>query len=154
MNIETITTGIIVDYGMPLERMIAAGNYDWKNSNITAAKFLVEGSDIVQFESEVFRFDRYISSDAAVEAIKADDRHNPWEPAKIEGLLAYEAKNPEEQRKYPIIALGSVARVRGFRYVPGLSRNGAKRGLDLRWWGDAWFGGCRFLGVRKLPSAA
>jgi len=154
MNIETTTKQIItVDYGKSLEEMIAAGNYDWVNGNITAKKFSIEGTGNVQYEPKVFHFDRYISSEDAVAAIKADDRQNPWEPAKIEGLTAYGTKNPEEQRQYPIIGLGSVAEVGGDRGVPGLGRSGARRSLGLYWWGGGWGGRCRFLAVRNLPSA-
>jgi len=108
---------------------------------------------IFHFEPKVFHFNRYTPSEDADEIIKADDRQTPWEPAKIEGLLAYGAKNPEEQRKYPIIGLGSVAKVRGGRYVPCLDGRDAERLLDLIWWGVGWVGVCRFLAVRKLSSA-
>jgi len=139
-----------VDYSQSLEQMIVAGNYDWKNDNITAKKFPVVGNGVEQFEAKIFHFDRNISSEKAVEAIKAAD----WESGKIEHLLSFGAKFPEEQRKYTIIALGSVAEVRGRRDVPYLSRDGAGRGLGLHWWGYDWLGRYRFLAVRKLPSAA
>ena len=141
-----------VDYSQSLEQMIAEGNYDWKNSDITAKRFPVVGNGIEQFEAKLFHFDRNTVSQDNVDAIKADDPANPWEPGKIEHLLAFGAKYPEEQRKYPVIALGSVARVCGGRSVPCLNRGGAER--DLSWWGDGWGGDCRFLAVRKLPSAA
>ena len=48
-------------------------------------------------------------------AITADDRRNFGKPAKIEGLLAYGVKNPNEQRQYPIVGLGSFAGVLGLR---------------------------------------
>ena len=110
----------------------------------------VVGNGVEQFEAKIFHFDRNISSEKAVEAIKAAD----WESGKIEHLLSFGAKFPEEQRKYTIIALGSVAEVRGRRDVPYLSRDGAGRGLGLHWWGYDWLGRYRFLAVRKLPSAA
>ena len=106
--------------------MMADGSYDWVNPAITP-----KGFPIVQFEKNVFHFNRYISSEDAVEAITADDRRNLWEPAKIEGLLAYGVKNPNEQRQYPIVGLGSFAGVLGSRYVPYLYGRGAGRGLDL-----------------------
>ena len=143
-----------VDYGRSLDQMIAAGNYDWKNSDITAKRFPVVGNGIEQFEAKLFHFDRNTVSQDNVDAIKADDPANPWEPGKIEHLLAFGAKYPEEQRKYSVIALGSVARVGGGRDVPCLRRLGAGRDLDLFWLGYGWNGYCRFLAVRKLPSAA
>ena len=156
MNADTITEArvISIDYSMSLEAMIAAGKYDWKNGNITANEFPVEGTGIIRFETKVFHFDRNISSGDAVAAIKADDPRNPWEPAKIEHLLAYGAKNPEDQRKYPIIGLGSVALVRGGCFVPCLGGSVVGRRLGIYWRGDGWDGYGRFLSVRKLSSAA
>jgi hypothetical protein len=135
-----------VDYGKPLEQMISAGRYDWKNDDITAKRFPVVGQDIEQFEAKIFHFDCHMSSEAVVEAIKAAG----WEPGKIEHLLSFGVKYPEEQRKYPIIALGSGALVGGGRRVPGLSRRGAERGLRLGWWGRGWDGDYRFLAVRAV----
>ena len=132
MNTDTISTGIIaVDYSKSLQNMMADGSYDWVNPAITPKGFPITAVGIVQFETKVFHFNRYISSEDAVEAITADDRRNFWEPAKIEGLLAYGVKNPNEQRQYPIVGLGSFAEVLGSRYVPYLCGRGAGRGLDL-----------------------
>ena len=138
-----------VDYSRSLEVMIAAGHYDWKNDDITAKRFPLKGDGTQQFEAKLFHFNRNVSSEQAVEAIKADG----WEPAQIEHLLAFGEKFPEEQRKYPIIALGSVARVGGDRHVPCLSRGGARRRLRLGWWDVDWYDDYRFLAVRKLSSA-
>jgi hypothetical protein len=135
-----------VDYSRSLEVMIAAGHYDWKNDDITAKRFPVVGQGIEQFEAKVFHFDRTMSSEAVVEAIKADG----WEPAQIEHLLAFLEKFPEEQRKYPIIALGSVAKVGGDRGVPCLYRGVDERSLGLGWWDGVWDGPSRFLAVRPV----
>lgn len=148
---NTITDHVItIDHGMSLDDMIAAGKYDWHNRNITDAKFLFEGTGIVRFEPKVFHFNRFITSQDAIRAIKAADRQNPWEPAKIEHLLAFGATHPEEQRGGPVIGLGSVAGVDGDRHVPFLDRNDARRGLDLIWWDGGWDGDYRFLAVRKV----
>ncbi|MEK7613242.1 MAG: hypothetical protein AAB449_03820 [Patescibacteria group bacterium] len=138
-----------VDYGRSLDQMIAAGNYDWKSDDITAEKFLVVVNGVEQFEARIFHFDSTMPSGVAVEAIKAAG----FEPGKIEHLLSFGEKYPEEQRKYPIIALGSVAEVNGNRYVSYLCRFDARRSLDIRWWGFDWSGRYRFLAVRKLSSA-
>jgi hypothetical protein len=104
MNTDTISTGIIaVDYSKSLQNMMADGSYDWVNAAITPKGFPITAVGIVQFETKVFHFNRYVSSEDAVEAITADDRRNFWDPAKIEGLLAYGVKNPNEQRQYPIV---------------------------------------------------
>ena len=143
-----------VDYSCSLEKMIAAGQYDWTNSDITAKRFPVVGNGTVQFEAKLFHFDRNTASQDNVDAIKADDPANPWDPGKIEHLLSFGEKYSEEQRKYPIVALGSVAKVDGYRNVPYLNRNDRRRNLYLDWWDYDWDGHYRFLAVRKLSSAA
>jgi hypothetical protein len=154
MRTETIdaTSIITVDYGKSLQEMIASGHYDWANSDITPKRFPIAGSGTVPLEVKLFHFDRHISSEDAVAAITAQDPQHPWEPAKIEHLLAYGAKSSDEQRKYPIIALGSVAAVDGGRRVPCLRVRGRRRSLYLRWWGHGWDGDGRFLAVRNLSS--
>src|SRR5712675_1334117 len=100
MSTDTISTGIIaVDYSKSLQNMMADCSYDWVNPAITPKGLPITAVGIVQFETKVFHFNRYISSEDAIEAITADDRRNFWEPAKIEGLLAYGVKNPNEQRQ-------------------------------------------------------
>jgi hypothetical protein len=138
---------LTVDYGLNFKAMIAAGRFDWTTPDITAKRFPITGTDIMQAEAKLFHFDRYLSSEDAVAAIKAEDPENPWEPAKIEYLLSFGTSNPDEQRRYPIVALGSVARVRG---VPCLRGGGGERSLRLYWW-DV---GYRFLAVRNRSSGS
>jgi hypothetical protein len=132
--------------------MIAAGHYDWKNDDITAKRFPIVGVGTVELEAKLFHLNRDISSDAAERFIKADDKANPWESAKIEHLLSFGEKFPDEQRKYPIVALGSVAEVGGYRYVSNLFKDDSKRRLDLIWRGLGWGASCRFLAVRKVSG--
>lgn len=141
---------LTVDYGQSLEQMIAAGHYNWTNSDITAKRFPIEGKGIVEFEGRYFNFDSNVSSEIAVKSIEQADTANPWMPAKIEHTLSHGAAFPKEQRKFPIVGLGSVAKVDGRRYVPCLGRDDSGRGLDLRWWGGDWDPRCRFLAVRKV----
>ncbi|HEY6257314.1 MAG TPA: hypothetical protein VIY51_16145 [Xanthobacteraceae bacterium] len=142
---------LTVDYGRSLPQRIAAGHYDWINSDVTSKYFPVVGEGVVPFEGRVLHFDCEIFPEKAVEAIRSADAANPWEPGKIEHLLAFGAEYPEEQRKYPILALASVAQIYGDRYVPCLSRDFvARRHLSLPWWHSCWNRCCRFLAVRKL----
>lgn len=149
---KTPTFLVRVDYAQSLDAMIAAGRYDWKNDYITAKRFKLEGDGNVEFESCLFHFDRYIESPDAVKAIEAADKDNPWSPGKIEHVLSFGAFFPEEQRKYPIIALGSVATISGRRSVPVLWESGTGRNLDLPWWSSGWHDDYRFLAVRKVPA--
>lgn len=139
-------TRLTINYALTLAEMIAAGRYDWTNSDITAKRFPIVGLGTALVEHKLFHFDRTVSSDEAERLIVAGG----YQPAKIEHLLAFGAAYPEEQRKYPIIALGSVANVRGARLVSCLYRDGSGRDLYLGWRDVEWFGRCRFLGVRNL----
>lgn len=147
---------LTVDYGQPLEAMIAAGKYDWKNDDITAKRFPLIAKEsnggIVEVEACLFHFNRVIESKYAIKAIEAADKDNPWTAGQIEHVLAFGAFFPEEQRKFPVIGLGSVAGILGGRSVPGLWEGGTGRGLGLDWWGGGWRDGCRFLAVRKVSA--
>lgn len=140
---------LTVDYNQSLEQMIAAGQYDWKNSDITAKRFPIKGEGAVEFEARYFHFNHSISSENVIQEMKKAS----WEPAAIEHLLAFGEKNPEEQRKFPIIGLGSVAGVDGDRGVPCLYGLDAGRGLRLHWFDSAWSSDYRFLAVRKVSAS-
>ena len=143
---EEIT--LIVDYSKTVEKMIAAGKYDWKNSDITNKHFplLAELSGQKTAVSKLFHFNRGISSDDVIsEMDKAGYR-----PATLPELLALGEIQPDLQRQFPIIALGSIWHVTGGRrFVSCLRVAGVERELDLLWFGYVWDARCRFLGVRK-----
>lgn len=134
-----------VDYSLTLEEMIALGQYDWKNDDITAGRFPVKGKGKKEVVGELVKYESTMSS----EAVLADLDKNGLRPATIEELLAFGAAFPELQRKFPIVALGSIAEVDGGRGMACLGRGDSKRYLRLRWFDRGWFAHCRFLAVRK-----
>ena len=139
---------VTVDYDMPLDAMIDAGKYDWKNDDITVEHFPIEGTGTVECKLLLVHLDRSFTTAEVEEQLKAQG----LEPAKIEHLLAFGAKYPEKQLKFPIIALGSSwVDSDGDRYVPYLSRDGSKRRLRLGWDRPdrTWSDDCRFLAVSK-----
>jgi len=137
---------IIVDYTMSLEAMIKVGAYDYENNEITAERFPLAGKGRIDVDSIVEHFGKYISTDAALKALDKKGLR----PATIAELLAFGAKYPEEQRKYPIVALGSVGVDSiGYRVVACLYELDSKRRLNLRCVGDDWSGDWRFLAVSK-----
>lgn len=140
---------LTVDYNHSLEAMVAAGRYNWKNNNITAKKFPITGTGIVEFEARYFHFDRDISSEDAIKEIQIADTTNPWMVAKIEHMLAHGSTFPEEQQKFLIVGLGSSTEVNGYQCVPYLDVHGPERNLFLSWFGSGWFPASRFLAVRK-----
>jgi len=136
---------ITVDYSMTLEQMIAAGRYDWVNSNITPEHYPLVGSGTVTLDAQLVHYGRDMSS----EAVLADLDQKGLRSATIAELLAFGAKYPELQRQFPIVELGSVAGVGGGRRVAYLDRCDRRRGLDLRWFDRGWLARSRFLAFRK-----
>lgn len=136
---------IIIDYSLSLAEMIAVGRYDWTNNDITANRFPISGNDKTDIVVELVHFDRTISTGDAVDEM----RLRGLRPAALAELLAYGATFPEDQRKFPIVALGTEALVDGVRDVAGLAGRGSERRLHLDWVGGDWDGSCRFLAVRN-----
>ena len=134
-----------IDYSLSLEQMISAGKYDWKNNDITAKNFPISGIGVQDVTFELVHFDRTISTQDATKEILA----RGLEVAKIEHLLAFGEKYPDEQRKYPIVALGSFCLLEDDRYYPSLNHSDDERHLALPWYRSGWFDVCRFLAVRK-----
>jgi len=140
---ESLT--ITVDYGLSLTEMIAQGRYDWTNRDITEECFPVKGIGKVERGVELIHLGYDISSDDALKELTK----RGLRPATIEELLAFGAKYPDLQRKFPIVGLGSSAHVSGFRYVPYLHGSVARRVLNLDWYDHGWYDGDRFLAVRN-----
>ena len=137
---------IVVDYSRSLAEMISAGKYDWVNSDITADHFPIKGSGKAELNPEIIHYGKYMSSDDIVRDL--DQRG--LRPATLAELLAYGEKYPDEQRKYPIVALGSVWLHRnGARSVASLFSSESERPLYLYAWDGVWFAHFRFLSFRK-----
>lgn len=140
---------LTVDYTKTVEETIRDGNYNWKNGDITSKNFPVSSEMIgkkVEVAARLFHFNCSISSDdVSSEMDKAGYR-----PATLMELLTLGILFPELQRKFSVIALGSIWRDPCLDYyVPYLHRFGAKRMLNLYWFGVNWGNCCRFLGIRK-----
>lgn len=158
LNLTPLVPGLIIlpfDHTRTLKEMINAGNYDWFNDDITATRFPITGTEIGMYEFDLFHPNRSILSEDAIEEMKkSDDPERPWMPAEIGPLLLFGEAFPDLQRKFPIIGLGSVAKVLGDRRVPCLDEDDSERILNLFWFDDGWSGRCRFLRVRRKVSAA
>lgn len=143
INIATGICRFVVDFGKSLEEMITAGCYNSKNGFITTARFPNSGWGTVVVDAKLFFCGRNITSD---EIERELDRVG-YRAATIVELLAFGASFPETPQKVPVVALGSVTKFFGFRFVPFLHRKGARRGISLCWRGSNWY--CHFLAVRK-----
>ncbi len=134
-----------VNYDLSVESLVAHGKYDWKNDNITSKNFPTTRKGTAELDIILVHLDRDVSTE---EAIKELDKLG-LRPAELQELLAFGAKYPDEQRKYPIVALGSVWRSLDVRLVPYLWSGGDRRVLYLHWFVSDWHAFCRFAGVRK-----
>lgn len=140
------TFKVCVDYTCNLGQMIADGNYDWVDSDITQEYFPVQGQGKQEREIVLFHFNRVVNSDEAIKEMAQAD----CSPAAIEELLALGKAHPDLQRQFSIIALKSVWRnPDGYRYVPYLGRSGTERNLYLTYCDYDWDEDCRFAAVRN-----
>lgn len=135
-----------VNHGMPLAKAVARARLDWPCNEVTVDRFPSSGGDsgMKHIVVEVVLFDHVVSSEEVVEELA----HRGLRPATIAEELAFAAAHPKKQRRNPIVALGSIARVGSERCVPCLYEEEGKRGLHLTWWGSAWGIHYRFLAVR------
>jgi len=136
---------ITVDYSLSLEQMIALGRYGWKNEHITTELFPLKGEGKKEIAVELVK---YKKGGNLSDKVLAYLDSKGLRPATIEELLAFGAAFPELQKKFRIVALGSVDVVRGNRvaYLP----RSVTRGLELVSWYNGWDAAdYRFLAVRE-----
>ncbi len=148
---------LTVDYGTQerprnLEEMICAGLYGLRNMEVHEGNFPIRGDGKQSYEAKLFHFNYQISSSQAEREIKASDLANPWKSARIEHLLAFGEKFPDEQRKYSVISLGSSAGLNADQHVPCLRMQGSERQLSIGWRGNGWAPQYRFLAIRRIKG--
>lgn len=139
---------LTVPPNLTFSERIALGKYDWKNNEITESRFPHSTATVGVWEYDLYHPNCSISSEDAKSSAEVDG----WHVAEAEHLLAFGAAFPDVQRKFPVIALGSVCEVNGRRYVLGLWRGNDDRGLYLHGWGGGWLAVYRFLRVRKVQQ--
>jgi hypothetical protein len=131
---------------LTLTDRIARGRYDWVNSDITKKHFPTSVPADYDVEYKLFHFNHTISSD---DAIKETEKEG-FRPGILVELLALGETNPELQKQFPIVALGSAwRRPLGGRCVPCLCWDGSELKLRLEWFEGVWDDYVRFLAVRK-----
>jgi hypothetical protein len=137
---------LAMNYDEPIESLVLAGRYDYANSDITSLHFPTKRSGAANLAGRLVHFNRAMSTKEAVKELG----EMGLRPGELHELLAFGIRFPEEQRKYPIIGLGSAwQNPHGFRCVPYLDRDGSERSLVLYWLEVDWFDRCRFLAFPK-----
>lgn len=137
---------LIINYGQTLAEMIQTCNFDWVDDEVVKI-FSLSGKGEVPVELKLYHFNRPIERDEAIKLMEADG----YEAGLIEDGLAYAKANPDAQRQFPIIMLGSLGVSRSQnRVVPCLGRCYYRRSINLRDVDGQWDDYCRFLARRKL----
>ncbi|OGD67124.1 hypothetical protein A2442_01870 [Candidatus Campbellbacteria bacterium RIFOXYC2_FULL_35_25] len=142
----THTFTILVDETKTVEELVVEGNYDWSDSNVTSKNFprSEEGTKDKK-EVALFHFNKTMTSEDVIAEMKKDG----YRPATIFELLALGVTQPELQRGFPIIALGSDCTFDGSRHVAYLYESAGGRNLHLLWLDNDWNDYCRFVGLRR-----
>ncbi len=125
----------VVDYDQSLEEMIRAGNYDYLDPEINKENFPISGKGRVEYEDLLLMFERDMTLVETQKRIATWSTENPWEPAKIENLLAFGVRNPGMQLRTAIIGLGSIGIFEGKPFSPCLHNDqegGTERDLCLQ----------------------
>ncbi|MFA5935146.1 MAG: hypothetical protein WC827_04665 [Candidatus Paceibacterota bacterium] len=136
----------MVDETVSVEDAVKTGKFDWSNDNITSANFpKITGGQKADKEVTIFHFNKTMTSEAVI----AEMDKAGYKPANIWALIGLAVKEPDLQRKFPIVALGSVCELGGYRRVPYLYEGSSERNLGLLYFDDGWDDRYRFLAVRK-----
>ncbi len=91
----------------------------------------------------------HMNRDASTDEVLAEMDRKGLRPALYEELLGFAEKYPDEQLKYPIVALGSESHVFPINGVACLWRFRNGRSLIVHSFDGVWHDSCRFLAVRK-----
>src|SRR5450755_2500760 len=94
---------VFVDYSQSLEQMIGAAAFNEVDWRISSKNFRLEGEGVHPVTLSLVRFIRKVGrAEAATLMLRKSYRS-----ARIEELLALTRKQPNLQRRGPIVALGS-----------------------------------------------
>ncbi len=128
-----------------LSEMVKAGRYDLVDPEILASKKTVDPKNFVADDLLLVRFGHSVSTEMVIKSMLRDGLR----PATNEELLAFGAAKPEEQKKFPIVALSSfVDDPNGESFALCLDRDGNLRILVLYSFDYEWHESCRFLASR------
>jgi hypothetical protein len=140
------TFTVTVDETVSVEDTVKTGKFDWSNDNITSKNFpkITDGQKSDR-EVTIFHFNKTVYSESVI----AEMDKAGYRPANIWDLIGLAIKEPDLQRKFPIVAFGSVCGLGGDRRVPFLYEFSSECSLNLDYFGNGWGGNVRFLAVRK-----
>lgn len=136
-----------IDYSQTFDQMLEAAAFDYINSGITAEHFPFSGSGLQKVELVLFHYPTFMNTDDILRDIESAGYH----PARIEDLLSFAIKYPDEQRHgNPIIGLGSIWRRAELEQVVPILRGGDKdRNMHLLRINNKW-NPCEFFAATRI----
>jgi hypothetical protein len=141
---------VTVEHSLTLEQMAGLGHYNLPTDELLKNFPKTSSRDEETVEVTLVHVNLFlVPVNVSTEYILDQMNRNGLRPATIEELLTVGAEFPDLQRKYPVIALGSVRESCGLRYVACLSKDTSLRYLSLSQFDGVWGADCRFLAVRK-----
>ena len=135
----------VINYDRSIADLVKTGKYDGVNIHITEKNFPSSEKGEKEGKFGIFHFNKSISSEGAIVEMEKAGYH----AATMKELLSFGEKNSDVQRKFTIVALGSVARLNGHQRVDNLDEGGSGRYADLGYFDYDWYSYCRFLAVRN-----
>lgn len=146
-----------VNWEQSLREMRAAGRYDWVSDEVMHRFPICEegqrSGGTARFEAGYVHFDFEILMEDVLKQICQADLQNLWWPARIEHLLAFGALYMNEQEKFPILGLGSVAKIFNQKSVPALSSDGSDRIVKIYSGEEKFPPKARFLVCRRVVES-
>jgi len=136
---------IFVDYSRSLQEMIALGNYNWVSEDITEDLFFVKEQGLIELTPKLIQLD----AKAEIEEAKSMLNEQGLRPGNVMELLAVGATYPYFQRKFPIVALGSLYQSEHKRRVPFIFECDLGRSFGLDWDYKEWDRVYRLLAFDK-----
>lgn len=132
---------MVVNNSRSIDASVKAGCYDYVDCDVSDKNFPSNQTGEQEVKTAMFYFGQNMSSSGVIAAMNEAG----FRPSTMKELLAYGEKNPDEQRKYPIVELGSVAS----KSVGCLCSNTGRRDLCLGCFDGVWYDHFRFLAVLK-----
>lgn len=126
---EHVVVRVAVDYSLPLQTMIASGNYENVSPRLLEQTFPATAERKTDLDLVVTTLNRV---GGLVELLKELRRHR-LRPATLPELLAVGEQHPDLQRRNPIVALGSVWRSpNGLEWFPLLTAESSGESASRR----------------------
>lgn len=145
---KSIQNILIIEQDISFSERVLAGHYDWVNDSIIDSNFPEDFTSTSLWEFKIIPINKSISFDEAKKICEEKD----WQAANIIHLLSYGEIFPENQKDFPIAALGSICRSQGSSCISILCSHNTHRILTLRSRKEYLSNGFKILSVRKIYS--